>query len=141
MRKLIVAEFITLDGVMQAPGGPEEDREGGFQFGGKQLYPTVFEKAAAMLESLACNHAFVDGNKRTALVATARFFWINGYDLSASNTAVERYILSLVQQKPGIGEIAQWLKKNSQKRSRNKLCSSSTSSNAQTTGLLKMMWT
>ena len=34
MRKLIVSEFITLDGVMQAPGGKEEDRDGGFEHGG-----------------------------------------------------------------------------------------------------------
>lgn len=34
MRKIIVLEFITLDGVMQAPGGPEEDTAGGFKFGG-----------------------------------------------------------------------------------------------------------
>lgn len=34
MRKIIVLTFISLDGVMQAPGGPEEDTEGGFKFGG-----------------------------------------------------------------------------------------------------------
>jgi dihydrofolate reductase len=34
MRKIIVAEFITLDGVIQAPGGPAEDRDGGFEYGG-----------------------------------------------------------------------------------------------------------
>jgi dihydrofolate reductase len=34
MRKIIVLSMITLDGVMQAPGGPEEDRSGGFKFGG-----------------------------------------------------------------------------------------------------------
>lgn len=34
MRKIIVLEFITLDGVIQAPGGPEEDTSGGFQYGG-----------------------------------------------------------------------------------------------------------
>jgi dihydrofolate reductase len=34
MRKLIVSEFMTLDGVMQAPGGPDEDRDGGFEHGG-----------------------------------------------------------------------------------------------------------
>jgi dihydrofolate reductase len=34
MRKLSVVEFVTLDGVMQGLGGPEEDREGGFEYGG-----------------------------------------------------------------------------------------------------------
>lgn len=34
MRKIIILEFVSLDGVMQAPGGPDEDRAGGFKYGG-----------------------------------------------------------------------------------------------------------
>ena len=37
MRKLIVSEFVTMDGVMQAPGGKDEDRDGGFEHGGWTL--------------------------------------------------------------------------------------------------------
>src|SRR5882757_7249605 len=38
MRKIIVVSFITMDGVLQAPGGPEEDRTGGFKWGGWSFY-------------------------------------------------------------------------------------------------------
>ena len=38
-------------------------------FGGKDLYPTVLEKAAALSESIKINHPFIDGNKRTGLLA------------------------------------------------------------------------
>jgi len=41
MRKIITTTFVTLDGVLQAPGGPEEDKTGGFAYGGWQLsYPS-----------------------------------------------------------------------------------------------------
>jgi death on curing protein len=51
---------------------------------GQEAYPTLAGKAAALMHSLACNHALVDGNKRLALLATVVFLRINGYasDLS-----------------------------------------------------------
>lgn len=47
-------------------------------FGG-DAYPSIFEKAAALLHGIARNHAFVDANKRTAWAATNVFLLINGY--------------------------------------------------------------
>lgn len=48
MRQLVVGTFLTLDGVMQAPGGPDEDREGGFRHGG-WLVPYFDDKFAELM--------------------------------------------------------------------------------------------
>jgi death-on-curing protein len=46
---------------------------------GEDAYPSLHDKAAALLHSLARNHPFVDGNKRTAWAATTVFYQINGH--------------------------------------------------------------
>jgi death-on-curing protein len=52
---------------------------------GEDIYPSMHGKAAALLHSLARNHALVDGNKRLALAATIAFFGLNGLRLTLSN--------------------------------------------------------
>lgn len=66
---------------------------------GDDAYPTVWEKAAALLESLARNHAFLDGNKRTAWVACWSFLGINGHRLDPEfdQHAAEDLVLSVAQ--------------------------------------------
>src|SRR6516165_8256548 len=54
-------------------------------FFGQEAYPTLAAKAAALMHSLACNHALVDGNKRLALLATAVSLRINGYTLDLTD--------------------------------------------------------
>jgi death on curing protein len=52
---------------------------------GDDAYPDIHQKAAALLHSLARNHALVDGNKRIALAATIAFLGMNGIRLTLSN--------------------------------------------------------
>lgn len=63
MRKLVVVEFLSLDGVMQAPGSPDEDREGGFEHGGWQrpYFDDVLGAAAA--EGMAATDTYLFGRK------------------------------------------------------------------------------
>lgn len=58
---------------------------------GVDAYPTIHQKAAALLQSLATNHALADGNKRTAWAATRLFYGLNGYRIVA--TQDERFEL------------------------------------------------
>lgn len=81
-------------------------------FDGRDLYPDVFFKAAALFHSLALNHPFVDGNKRTAITAAAIFLRHNGFFLQAKRNSLYRYVLHIVKQKPEITAIAEWLRKN-----------------------------
>lgn len=52
---------------------------------GEDAYPTLDEKAAALMHSLARNHALVDGNERLALAALIAFYGVNGRRLTLTN--------------------------------------------------------
>jgi death on curing protein len=55
----------------------------------------VAELAAAYLFGLAMNHAFIDGNKRIAIVATAVFLMENGYEIETSDSRLFSFVLSV----------------------------------------------
>lgn len=76
-----------------------------------EAYPTLFEKAAALLHSLASNHAFVDGNKRTAWWSTAVFLMINDWRLiePLDEDASEALVLEAAQSLIDVPEIAERL--------------------------------
>ena len=86
------------------------------RFGNKELYEGIFAKASTYFESIARNHLFLDGNKRTAVIATARFLFLNGFELVAANKEVETFTLRIVNERLTIKTIASWLKGHSKKR-------------------------
>ena len=77
-------------------------------YGGEELYPDIFDKAAALMQSLVNNHPFVDGNKRVGIAATALFLQRNGHRLVASNQEVEEFTLAVAQSERSVEEIAAW---------------------------------
>ncbi|MGD0197730.1 MAG: type II toxin-antitoxin system death-on-curing family toxin [Solirubrobacteraceae bacterium] len=58
-------------------------------FGDVELYPTLLEKAAVLLERLARNHPLPDGNKRTAFIVTGLFLEANGRPFQGANPNVD----------------------------------------------------
>lgn len=57
--------------------------------------PSIHELAAAYVFGIARNHAFVDGNKRTAIVAAATFLLLNGYELTANDGTVYEFTIGV----------------------------------------------
>ena len=66
---------------------------------GEDAYPTIYEKAGAFLQSLACNHGWVDGNKRTAWVATLTFLTVNDHPLDPGfdQDAAEEFMVAVAE--------------------------------------------
>jgi death on curing protein len=62
---------------------------------GKDAYPDLDAKAAALLHSVARNHALIDGNKRLALAATIAFYGLNGRRLTLTNDEAYDLVMSV----------------------------------------------
>jgi death on curing protein len=76
-------------------------------------YDDLVHEAAALMESLANNHAFLDGNKRISLAATDTFLRVNGYYLELETAAAHKFITeSITKREFRIGQIRDWLNRN-----------------------------
>lgn len=79
-------------------------------FASQDLYPDITTKAACYLRSLAMNHPFYDGNKRTALLSTIIFLELNGYKVTCDNSTLYNLTKEIVQNKDDIQSIVEKLK-------------------------------
>lgn len=77
---------------------------------GADAYPDIDTKAAALLHSLARNHAFVDGNKRVAWLATGAFHWINGRLLDAPEDPAYDLVIAVATGDVEVAQIAESLR-------------------------------
>lgn len=100
MRKLIVHEFMSLDGVMQAPGGKDEDLDGGFQHGGWTIPYWHDDIGAAFVAIMKDVDAFLLGRKTYVTHAAAFEPMLPGDFFGDLMNAPKKYVVSKTLKKP-----------------------------------------
>ncbi len=78
-----------------------------------EFFPSIFDKAAALGHAIATSHPFVDGNKRTALLASSVLLDANGFLLEVSHDQAEETMVALATGSLTLQQFAEWLKVNS----------------------------
>jgi death-on-curing family protein len=96
-------EIMTRHGLLSALAAP---RQSAF---GNDAFPTVYDKAAALLYHLIQNHPFWDGNKRIASGALRLFLVRNGWQVNASPAEVETFSVQVASGNAGFDEIVDWM--------------------------------
>ena len=77
-------------------------------------YKNIFEEAAALMESLAMNHPFIDGNKRMAFFAADTFLRMNGYYIDCDDQEAYNYFMSLFESSSfEFEKLSVWIRQNS----------------------------
>jgi dihydrofolate reductase len=98
--KIVVSEFLTLDGVMQAPGDPNEDRSGGFEYGGWQLayFDDIF--GSTMMDAFAATGGMLLG--RLTYENFAAFWPTQPADdpLAGTMNGLDKYVVSTTLKEP-----------------------------------------
>lgn len=90
----------------------ERPRQASF---GQEHFPTPFDKAAALAESLIRRHPFVDGNKRTAMYSASYLLEILGYELIAEEKELEDFAVSIAVGDLETEAIAFWFEEHTQR--------------------------
>ena len=91
MRKIIVLSFLTLDGVMQAPGGPEEDTSGGFKYGGWTV-PYFDEFSGKVMGEQMSNHSDLLLGRKTYEIFAG--YWPGHENNWPGINKVKKYVVS-----------------------------------------------
>ncbi|MDE2016043.1 MAG: dihydrofolate reductase family protein [Patescibacteria group bacterium] len=96
MRKIIVQEFITLDGVMQAPGGPEEDTSSGFKYGGwtAPYFADADAAAGEFMQRWMTSTDILLGRKTFEIFAA---YWPAHADMWPGINDVTKYVMSTIR--------------------------------------------
>ena len=83
-------------------------------FGDVEFYPSPFEKAAALIESIVKNHPFIDGNKRTGFLACYSLLYRSKFQINADQEQAYQFVIDIASSKISFEDIVYWLRKHTQ---------------------------
>lgn len=110
IHSIAIEKFGGANGVREM-NGLESGLARPFQtFGGEDLYPTMFAKAAAIGESIIMNHPFIDGNKRTGYLLMEALLRYEGYKISCGDEELYNFVINISTGSLSFEEIVEWLK-------------------------------
>jgi death-on-curing protein len=115
LHRLVLRQSGGLHGVRDLGGLESAVAQPQMTFGGKDLYPCLPNKAAALAFSLVRNHPFFDGNKRIGHLAMEMFLVLNGHELDAGVDEQEQIILGLAAGELRREEFAEWVRSTMRK--------------------------
>jgi death-on-curing protein len=119
LRRILFAHTVLIERYggsegVRDPGSLEAavERPWGASFG-QEHFPSPYQKAAALCESLIRHHPFVDGNKRTGVTMGAYLLSTFGYEMTASQQELEDFGVDVAQGTLDTGQIVRWFEKHS----------------------------
>jgi death-on-curing protein len=113
IHELVIEETGGIHG-MTNPGGLESALARPFTvLSGEEMFPDLRGKVAALIHSIIAFHPFLDGNKRTALVAADVCLRMNGYRLTPSDE-VEPFFWAVARGERSLEEIREWIEEHSE---------------------------
>ena len=129
MRRLGVPDLVWLNtAIVRQTGGSLGVRDVGsleaavarpyVGYGETELFPRPFDQAAALMESVIQRRPFLDGSKRTGLLAGSALLYLAGYDFAAPRTEMVEVPVGLAEHKIGSGELSRWFEAYAKPRSR-----------------------
>ncbi len=108
----LISQYGGSDGVRDMPSLESGIARPFMTFDGVDLYPTPIEKASALIESVAKNHPFVDGNKRIAFYLCIRLLYDSNIDINASEDEIYQFVINIASGQYQYEDIVEWLKNN-----------------------------
>lgn len=112
LHRLVIAQTGGAEPVLDLRGLESAITQPRATFEGRDLHPSLADKAAALCYSLILNHPFLDGNKRVGHAAMETFLMLNGYEVLSSVEESERLILDVASGQVSREDLAEWLKKH-----------------------------